>query len=217
MTHIFLVRHGTNDFVGKCLAGRNMDVHLNKTGLEQAHSAAEWLLDKKIGTIISSPITRAVETAIPLAERLKLPIIENDLIQEVDYGDWAGASFDQLKNDKKWKAAIRDPEKMKFPNGETTEKITARLLTFISSLQDAFTDDDVVACFSHNDIIAMLIVHMMKWQLPTYRQFSIKPASISAVSLTSNFRIIHFLNLSTSESFQFPMDVKKSKQEASGT
>ena len=217
MTHIFLVRHGTNDCVGKRLAGRDMDVHLNKTGVEQAQRAAAWLADKHIGTIISSPITRAVETARPLAERLKLPIIENDLIQEVDYGDWTGASFDRLKQDEKWKKAIQNPENMKFPNGEATEQITGRLLKFISSLNDTFADDDVVACFSHNDMIAMLIVHMMKWQLPIYRQLSVNPASISAVTCTPEYRFIHFLNLTTSEAFQFPRKEEKGKQKDSGT
>jgi broad specificity phosphatase PhoE len=204
MTHLFLVRHGTNDCVGKSLAGRNMDVHLNEKGLKQAASAAEWLADKNIGTIISSPITRAVETAKPLAERLKLPIIENDLIQEVDYGDWAGASFDSLRKNKQWKTAIKDPENMSFPNGENSERINARLLKFISSLEDTFTADDVVACFSHNDIIAMLIVHMMKWQLSTYRLLAISPASISAITYSSKIRFVHFLNTSTSDNFQFP-------------
>ena len=216
MTHLFLVRHGTNDCVGKSLAGRDMDVHLNEKGNLQAQKTAEWLVDKNISTIISSPITRAIETAKPLAEKLKLPIIENDFIQEVDYGDWAGASFEQLKKDKQWKAAIKDPEKMHFPNGENSEQINRRLLKFITSLGDAFADDDIVACFSHNDIIAMLIVHMMKWQLPTYRQFSIQPAGISAVTYTSKFRFIHFLNTSTSDDFQFPKRENDSQQKESG-
>ena len=216
MTHLFLVRHGTNNCVGKSLAGRDMSVHLNEKGLQQADAAAEWLADKNIGTIISSPITRAVETAKPLAERLKLPIIENDLIQEVDYGDWAGASFEVLKKDKKWKSAIKDPKKMVFPDGETSEHINRRLLKFISSLEDTFADDDIVACYSHNDIIAMLIVHMMKWQIPTYRQIAIHPAGISAVTCTSKFRFIHFLNYTTYGDFQFPKKEINSKQKKSG-
>lgn len=215
MTHLFLVRHGTNDCVGKSLAGRNMDVHLNEKGFKQAESAAEWLADKNIGTIISSPITRAIETAKPLAERLKLPIIENDLIQEIDYGDWAGAPFDSLKENLQWKAAIKDPENMSFPNGENSERINARLLKFISSLEDTFAEDDIVACFSHNDIIAMLIVHMMNWHLPSYRQLAIRPASISAVTYSSKIRFVHFLNISASDNFQFPKKENSSQQKNS--
>ncbi len=181
-----------------------MDVHLNQFGQEQAKKAAEWLVDKGIKRIISSPISRAVETAQPLAVLLHQPVIENKLIQEVDYGDWAGTSFDILKKDKQWKKAIHNPETMHFPNGENIAEITDRVKKFISYLENEFAEEDIVACFSHGDIICMLITHLMNWPLSEYRNFSVQPAGISALTYTPQYQHIHFLNMSVSEKFPFP-------------
>ena len=41
MTTFYLVRHGTNDFIGKAIAGRTPGVHLNATGREQAQRVAD--------------------------------------------------------------------------------------------------------------------------------------------------------------------------------
>lgn len=68
MTTIILVRHGENDWVKKNrLAGWIDGVHLNDNGRTQAAAAAERLAPLPIKAVYSSPVTRCLETAEPIA------------------------------------------------------------------------------------------------------------------------------------------------------
>ncbi|MBE0696285.1 MAG: histidine phosphatase family protein, partial [Anaerolineaceae bacterium] len=74
MTTLLLIRHGENSMVGKRLAGRLPDVHLNEKGKQEAEQLAKVLGKAPIKAVYSSPLERAVETAEPLAQVLNLPI-----------------------------------------------------------------------------------------------------------------------------------------------
>src|SRR5688572_12959861 len=102
MTTFYLVRHGTNDFIGRGLAGRTPGVHLNEKGRKEALSAAKTLSDVDISQIFSSPLERAMETAQPLSELLGLPIQISDEITEVDFGEWNGAGQHELNKSRDW-------------------------------------------------------------------------------------------------------------------
>jgi len=73
MARIYLVRHG------KALAGfgENMDPRLDELGHSQARAVAETLRAHGPLAILSSPLRRAQETAIPLSKHWdRVPVIE---------------------------------------------------------------------------------------------------------------------------------------------
>src|SRR3954452_18283038 len=102
MTTILLIRHGENNMVGKRLAGRLPDVHLNDRGKQQAQQLAEALCKAPLKAIYSSPLERAVETAEPLAAELGLPVQIAPGLIELGYGDWQGKTLKQLSRLKLW-------------------------------------------------------------------------------------------------------------------
>ena len=71
MSTFYLIRHGQNDYLGRALAGR-LPVELNAKGHQEAKQLAQALKEKGITRIFSSPIRRAVQTAEPIAEALKI-------------------------------------------------------------------------------------------------------------------------------------------------
>lgn len=72
---LYLVRH--------CQAtGQDPNAPLTATGQQQAIALADWLSERSIGRIISSPLTRAYQSIQPLAERLALTIELDDRLVE---------------------------------------------------------------------------------------------------------------------------------------
>ncbi|WP_024443501.1 histidine phosphatase family protein [Mycobacterium sp. UM_WGJ] len=83
----------TLEFVRHGQAGDNLVINnevpgppLTELGQQQAHSVADLLADDGISGIYSSIMTRAHETADPLAELLGLPVHELSGLNEIDAG-----------------------------------------------------------------------------------------------------------------------------------
>lgn len=127
MTTIILVRHGENDWVKKNrLAGWIDGVHLNDNGRTQAAAAAERLAPLPIKAVYSSPVTRCLETAEPIAAPHQLDIIPLADVGEVRYGDWEGEKIKTLSKNKLWFVVQFFPSRMRFPNGEALREVQFR-------------------------------------------------------------------------------------------
>jgi broad specificity phosphatase PhoE len=84
---MILLRHGQSEFNLHFTATRRdpgiKDPKLTDLGHAQAEAAAEALAGaQEIRRIIVSPYTRALQTAAPLARRLRLPVTVNPIVRE---------------------------------------------------------------------------------------------------------------------------------------
>jgi broad specificity phosphatase PhoE len=81
---VFLLRHGQS--LGNQTGERIYDPPLTELGRRQAERAADLLAALQPTHVVSSPMVRALETAVPLAERVRLPVtVWPDL---VEYNHW---------------------------------------------------------------------------------------------------------------------------------
>ena len=83
---MILLRHGQSEFNLHFGATRRdpgiIDPRLTDLGHDQADVAARRLADEPIARIITSPYTRALQTAAPLARRLDVPVVVNPIVRE---------------------------------------------------------------------------------------------------------------------------------------
>jgi broad specificity phosphatase PhoE len=79
---VHLLRHGEVFNPDGILYGRLPGYRLSDLGVAQAKLAAEFLAERDIGYLVSSPMERAQQTAAPLAERLGLDVATDDRLVE---------------------------------------------------------------------------------------------------------------------------------------
>ena len=83
---MILLRHGQSEFNLHFSQTRKdpgiVDPKLTPLGHTQALAAADALAGEGIARIVVSPLTRAIETAMPLAKRLGLPLLVNPVVRE---------------------------------------------------------------------------------------------------------------------------------------
>lgn len=83
---MILLRHGQSEFNVHFTATRRdpgvIDAPLTELGHAQAAEAARQLGNKRLTRIITSPYTRALQTAAPLAKALNLPVLINPIVRE---------------------------------------------------------------------------------------------------------------------------------------
>ena len=93
----YFVRHGqTEANLLEILAGSGQDHPLNEAGLRQARVLAEQLprlLSSPPRRLLSSAMTRARQTAEPLAQVLGLPVETHVDWREWHLGEWEGQSY----------------------------------------------------------------------------------------------------------------------------
>lgn len=181
-TTFLLIRHGMNDLVGRALAGRMPDVHLNEEGRAQARSVADRLAGLPIAAIASSPLDRTRETAEPLAERLGLAIDFRPGLTEVDPGPWAGRAFTDLRGDPAWRAFNAFRGARRIPGGERLISVQERMVAEIDLLSELHPGQ-LVAVVSHADPIKSLFGHFLGMPVEFWSRLEISPASVSVLAL----------------------------------
>jgi probable phosphomutase (TIGR03848 family) len=212
MTTILLIRHGVNNFVGKRLAGRLPDVHLNDTGQHQAQAIADALKQAPIRAIYSSPLERAMETAAPLAAALGIPIQLKPGLLEIDFGTWQGKTMKQMQHMKLWKTVQERPSEMRFPQGESFAEAQQRIVAAINEVADSHEEKDLVACFSHSDAIRLAVAYYLAMPLDAFQRLGIDTASITTLHLHEGHPYLGRVNQALSYRWEPPPAKKERKK-----
>ncbi len=89
----WFLRHGETDWNAQGRSQGRTDIPLNATGVAQAASAAQLLRGRGIATIVSSPLSRARDTAQAAATLLGLPVEVIEDLQEVSFGVHEGTAM----------------------------------------------------------------------------------------------------------------------------
>lgn len=84
---LYFIRHGRTDWNEKGLLQGTSDVPLNKNGIQDASLAKEFLKEIPFDFCISSPLKRALKTAEIILEGKNIPIITDERIKEISFGD----------------------------------------------------------------------------------------------------------------------------------
>lgn len=90
VTTVYLIRHGRTDLnrAGR-LRGR-VDAPLDEVGRAEADRLAALFAGGKLAAVLTSPLQRTVQTAVPLAASTNAPLRRVMAFLDRDYGPWNG-------------------------------------------------------------------------------------------------------------------------------
>jgi probable phosphoglycerate mutase len=193
---LLLIRHGETDWVGKRLAGRLPDVHLNERGRRQADDLARYLGAVKLRAVFASPLDRAQETAAPLARMAGLTVRNLALLEEGDFGELTGKSFEDVKDLAIWKQAHHEPSAARFPGGESLLETRDRAIQAVAEIRRMFPEDGAtVAAVSHADPIRMALTHFLDMPFDSFHKLIIDTASVTALYFSKDHIRLTGMNL----------------------
>jgi probable phosphoglycerate mutase len=182
MTTFLLVRHATNDAIGKRVVCWLPGVHLNDAGRAQAARLVDRLAGWRIDAIHSSPLERARETAAPLAAARGLDVQVDDALGEFRYGEWTGRSLDELRQIPEWRRYHAFRSSVRIPGGELLLEVQARMIDALERLR-ASHPEATIAIFSHAESIRVALAHYLGVPLDLSLRLVVDPASVSVVRL----------------------------------
>jgi broad specificity phosphatase PhoE len=180
---VFLVRHAAHDRVDRILCGRMPGVGLGEAGRAQAEALARrFAAGGGVDAVWTSPLQRARETAEPIAGRLGLPARTSDALCEIDFGDWTGRRFEDLRDDPRWRRWNEARAGGRAPGGESMAEAQARAVGELERARDGHPGGRVVLV-SHGDVIKAALAGVLGLSLDAHGRFEISPGSVSALAV----------------------------------
>jgi broad specificity phosphatase PhoE len=184
VTVFHLVRHGEHALQGKILAGRTGGIGLSAKGRSEALAVAERLGEEKIEALYASPLDRTRETAEILGDRLGLPVVVRDDLIELDFGEWTGLTFDQVRRDERWEPWRSCRSIASIPGGESWQRVQHRAVNALFDLRRQHADGTVVVV-THGDMIRAALLFVLGMPLDLYSRIEVGTASISTIRINN--------------------------------
>ena len=137
MIHFYIFRHGETDWNRQRRFQGHTDIPLNESGHLQALDLASRLANIPLELILSSDLTRALQTAGAVNQMRNLPLHQTPSLRECMVGEVEGLKLDEVgvkygqNAIDRWLSNHPDDHDFRFENGETKHEHRSRLLNFL--------------------------------------------------------------------------------------
>lgn len=159
-THIQFIRHGKTDWNNENRYQGITDIPLNATGREQAATLATAMQGESWDRLVSSPLSRAFETARAVAGAIDIPeadIIPDKRAMERSYGDAEGLTIPERE------AIWPDGN---WPNLEPWEDVARRGMQMLEDLAKNYPGERVIVV-AHGGLINALLATISRGEVGT--------------------------------------------------
>jgi probable phosphoglycerate mutase len=179
---LYIIRHGQCEWNALHKVCGSTDSPLTEKGRAQAAETAALVAhmtcDEPIDLIIASPLSRALETGKAIQAACGgIPLIIDDRIREIDFGDNEGRST----IDPDFQAEKRMFPR-RHPNGESMLMFTHRIYSFLDDIRVRYADKTVLlAC--HNGICRAAYSYFHDMTNEEFMSYVVKNASVSVYEL----------------------------------
>jgi broad specificity phosphatase PhoE len=185
VTTVYLARHGESDWNAAGRFQGHADRPLTALGRRQAETLARELgATAALHAIYSSPLRRALDTALVVGTRVGVKPVPLHELREVDVGGWAGLSRSEVE--------ARHPEAFRrwldgdegWEDGETYAEMSARVLGALVRVAAAHPHDDILVV-SHGGPIRAIQAAAAGMDVHAYRKLHrVEPnAALSRVAV----------------------------------
>ncbi|KIX84416.1 histidine phosphatase family protein [Thermus filiformis] len=180
MKEVWFIRHGETEWNASRRFQGHLDIPLSPTGVGQAFRLAERVARSRLAFdgLYSSDLRRATETALPLAQALRLPLVTSPLLREIHVGSLAGLSREEAEArfPEFVAQASRDPWNTPRPGGESMAQVAGRLLDFLEGLPPGRH-----LVVTHGGVIRAALKLALDLNGEAWRRFHIQNTSITRI------------------------------------
>jgi broad specificity phosphatase PhoE len=161
-TRVLLIRHGQSEGNAAGRFGGHTATPLSKRGRLQAEATAQALLAENISAIYSSDLSRAVETAMPLARLTGLDVEQSNAFRERGVGALEGLTFEEAaaKHPEQYAALIRRDFDYVLLGGESYRQMLDRASRQLDLVIEQHKGGRI-CIYTHTGTICILALHLM--------------------------------------------------------
>ncbi|PIP14420.1 MAG: phosphoglycerate mutase [bacterium (Candidatus Stahlbacteria) CG23_combo_of_CG06-09_8_20_14_all_34_7] len=206
---LYLLRHSESEGNRDGKFRGRADFPLTERGIRQSEDAAEFLKDKDISRIYSSPLIRSFNTALAIAMKKNLEVFSDKDFNNIYLGNWEGRLKTEIKEKypKEWEIWTHSPEYLNIKEMETLDDVQRRSVGKVKEISLEIEGNILIV--SHRAVIKPLIAGLLNIQKPYFWRLHIDTAALSILEkmeddrgwMLKNLNINHYLKSFEEERF----------------
>ena len=158
---VALIRHASTRWNEEGRMQGRRDIPLSERGRAQVQA---WRVPSGLGdgvSWVSSPLSRAVETAALLTGR---PVDQESALTEMDWGDWEGSTLAELRAIDGDAYAQNEARGLDFrpPGGESPREVLARLRPWLARVA---TSRAPIIAVTHLGVLRVILAAATEWDM----------------------------------------------------
>ncbi len=170
-----------------------LDESIEPTSQPDAEAVARALAAEDVGSIVSSPLRRALATAAPLAALIGLEPRIDDRFGEMHVGPWEGSSEDEVAAQWpiEWQRWRTEPHRLRLHGRETLTELNARVAEALEELASESVVADAAVVFTHDAVVRAAVAWALGTGPEIYRHVDVANCSITTVRIGDG--LLHLL------------------------
>lgn len=192
---IVLLRHGETDASSRGQCYGKLDVPLSKNGRRQVEEAARLLQVLRPEAIVSSPRSRAHDSARIVAKRCGLSVQIDERFAELDFGDFEGKRYEDVEREHpefyaRW---MQSPTDVSFPNGESYTQMAARVVVAYQDLVQKAVNNKLVLV-AHGGVNRIIIAEVLGLRAENVFRLEQNYAGMSCIDYYDTTPVLRVMN-----------------------
>ena len=182
---IYLVRHGETEWSRSGQHTGRTDIPLTELGRQQALGIGARLRDRSFALILTSPMSRAAETA----RIAGFDPVPTDDLMEWHYGEFEGRTTPEIRERRPDWSIWRGP----WPGGEEPDAVGARVDRVIARCLDPRVEGDCLL-FAHGHVLRVLAARWLGQAARDGAHYALGTATLSILGWEHGNRVIETWN-----------------------
>ena len=196
---LIIVRHGETEWNRQRRTQGVTDIDLTVRGMRQAKRLGYRLRGMSVKCVFTSPLRRALDTAKALAAPSKIPVILDNDLKEIRFGEWEGLTFDEIGSNYPEELRIwnENPPLCRPPgDAETLTEVAERVEGFIRRIRTQYEESTVVAV-SHSIPCKLMVASAIGLPLQNLHSLRMDNVSMSMIDFYEDKSVLRLFNDTT--------------------
>lgn len=137
---LYIIRHGETAWNTQLRLQGQTDIELNENGRLLAKKTAQAMRGIPFDLVLTSPLSRAKETALLVLDGRNIPVIEDTRIREISFGDMEGERISKEERqdpNSRFYRFFHDPgHYIAAAHGESIQSLCERTADFLAELKE---------------------------------------------------------------------------------
>ena len=194
-TRLYLVRHGELVTSKEWRYVGQMDVELNETGKKQIQNLSSRLSSEQIGMIFSSDLTRTIESAEIIGNKLEIinePISE---LREINLGVWEGLTLEEIEESfpEDLEKRSEDIKDFRIINGESFSDVKKRVIPKLKGIIEGNVSKRILV-IAHGGVNRIIIADALGLDINNIPRLEQNYACLNIIDYYKSGPVVRLIN-----------------------